>query len=276
MENGEGNINQNSRQSNINSICALTQKHATKSNAIEISCISLKEGSWAFKGITEKIQENTAYVVDSFSIPLPISPFKNWFSHNSSLYYNSDEDNAPIGLKWNVDIPETQKNSDKGIPQYLYKPWIYNDTFQFSGAEDFVIDLLITSIPLMIWSSNLSCKSPPPLRYTDLMDCRKPHILKKHVDILDKETTAEYKSYTHFYLKNKLDRTPWITEVPFPVKVISKTIVVDKITDVLFTAEYRHRHVYYDLPKREFMEFKMEERQDSVVYKNWKTNRQLI
>lgn len=141
-----------------------------------------------------------------------------------------------------------------------------------SNSQISVIDLLGTGTSCIVWSSDLPAESHSPMRYMDLMDSKKPHVLKKHVNNLGMETTLEYKSSTWYYLKDKLEGTPWITKLPFPVQVISKTIIEDKITDVRFTAEYSYHHGYYDHPEREFRGFGMVEQWDTEAYESWNAN----
>ncbi len=77
-----------------------------------------------------------------------------------------------------------------------------------SNSQISVVDLLGTGTSCIVWSSDLPAESHAPLRYIDLMDSKKPHVLKKHVNNLGKETTLEYKSSTYFYLKGKLEGKP--------------------------------------------------------------------
>ena len=135
-----------------------------------------------------------------------------------------------------------------------------------------VIDLLGTGTSCIVWSSDLPVYANAPMRYIDLMDSKKPHVLKKYVNNMGKETTLEYKSSTWFYLKDKLEGNPWITKLPFPVQVVSKLILEEKITDVRFTGEYRYHHGYYDHHEREFRGFGMVEQTDSEHYAVWSRN----
>ncbi|MCP4265761.1 MAG: insecticidal toxin complex protein [Candidatus Brocadiaceae bacterium] len=135
-----------------------------------------------------------------------------------------------------------------------------------------VIDLLGTGTSCIVWSSDLPGYSNAPMRYIDLMGSKKPHVLRKHVNNLGKETTLEYKSSTHFYLTDKLAGKPWITKLPFPVQLVSKSIVEEKITNVRFASEYRYHHGYYDHPEREFRGFGMVEQIDTEHYENWSAN----
>ncbi|KHE91886.1 MAG: Mono(ADP-ribosyl)transferase SpvB [Candidatus Scalindua brodae] len=135
-----------------------------------------------------------------------------------------------------------------------------------------VIDLLGSGTSCIVWSSDLPGYKEAPMRYIDLMNSKKPHVLRKYFNNFGKETTIEYKSSTHFYLTDKLAGKPWITRLPFPVQVVSKSIVEEKITDVRFASEYRYHHGYYNHPEREFRGFGMVEQIDNEHYEEWKAN----
>lgn len=135
-----------------------------------------------------------------------------------------------------------------------------------------VIDLLGTGTSCIVWSSGMPSEEHAPLRYIDLMDSKKPHVLTHYSNNLGKETSLEYKSSTHYYLKDKQEGTPWITKLPFPVQVISKQIVEEKITHVRFTSEYHYHHGYYDHAEREFRGFGRVEQLDTETYENWQAN----
>ncbi len=137
-----------------------------------------------------------------------------------------------------------------------------------------VIDLLGTGTSCLVWSSDLPSEGHAPMRYMDLMDSKKPHVMTRYSNNLGKETTLEYKSSTHFYLKDKLEGKPWITKLPFPVQVISKLTVEEKITQVRFSSEYRYHHGYYDHAEREFRGFGMVEQLDTEFYETWQANQE--
>ncbi|WP_198315769.1 SpvB/TcaC N-terminal domain-containing protein [Chitinophaga tropicalis] len=135
-----------------------------------------------------------------------------------------------------------------------------------------VIDLLGTGTACIVWSSDLPADSQAPMRYIDLMDSRKPHLMTGYKNNLGKETSITYKSSTWFYLKDKLEGVPWITKLPFPVQVVHKTLLEDKISNSKFSAEYHYHHGYYDHAEREFRGFGMVEQIDSDIYSIWQKN----
>ena len=79
------------------------------------------------------------------------------------------------------------------------------------------------------------------MRYIDLMGSTrqatelndpkkhaKHHLLIGVNNNLGATTEIEYTPSTHFYSKDKLTGTPWITRLPFPVYCVSKVTVRDK------------------------------------------------
>ncbi len=129
-----------------------------------------------------------------------------------------------------------------------------------------VTDLLGNGTACIVWSSEMPAYSAAPMRYIDLMGGKKPHIMQSHENGMGKTTTVEYKSSTYFYLKDKLAGTPWITKLPFPVQVVSKTIITEGVTNVRFTAQYSYHHGYYDHVEREFRGFGRVEQTDTEEF----------
>lgn len=141
-----------------------------------------------------------------------------------------------------------------------------------SSSQISVVDLLGTGTSCIVWSSALPADSQAPMRYMDLMNSRKPHLLTHYRNNLGKESSIEYKSSTHYYLEDKLAGKPWVSKLPFPVQVISKLIAEEKITNVRFSSEYQYHHGYYDHAEREFRGFGMVEQLDTEEYESWKKN----
>jgi RHS repeat-associated protein len=132
-----------------------------------------------------------------------------------------------------------------------------------------VTDLLGNGTACIVWSSEMPAYSASPMRYIDLMGGKKPHIMRSHENGFGKKTEVEYKSSTAFYLKDKLAGTPWITKLPFPVQVVSRTIVSDLVTGARFVNRYTYHHGYYDHAEREFRGFGRVDQYDTEDYINW-------
>jgi RHS repeat-associated protein len=131
-----------------------------------------------------------------------------------------------------------------------------------SQAKITVTDLLGNGIACIVWSSSLSKDGTAPLRYIDLMNSKKPHIMVSYKNNMGKEVSMEYTPSTKFYIEDKLAGKPWVTKLHFPVHCIAKTITEDKITGHRFATSYKYHHGYYDHAEREFRGFGMVEQFD--------------
>jgi RHS repeat-associated protein len=129
-----------------------------------------------------------------------------------------------------------------------------------------VTDLLGNGTACIVWSSELPAYAQTPMRYIDLMAGIKPHIMLSQQNGIGKTTEVKYKSSTHYYIKDKLNGTPWLTKLPFPVQVVSQTIITEKVTNVRFTSLYTYHHGYYDHLEREFRGFGRVEQTDTEAF----------
>jgi RHS repeat-associated protein len=122
-------------------------------------------------------------------------------------------------------------------------------------AKITVTDLLGNGVACIVWSSPLAKDAQSPLRYIDLMNSKKPHIMIGYKNNMGKEVTMEYKPSTHFYLADKKAGNPWITKLHFPVHCVVKTIVTDNWRKTKFATTYSYHHGYYDHAEKEFRGF---------------------
>lgn len=132
-----------------------------------------------------------------------------------------------------------------------------------------VTDLLGNGVACIVWSSSLEKDAIKPLKYIDLMNSKKPHIMTSYKNNLGKEVYMEYTPSTRFYIEDKLAGNPWITKLHFPVHCVSKSEIHDKISGHRFVTEYKYHHGYYDHPEREFRGFGMVEQTDSEHFEDW-------
>jgi RHS repeat-associated protein len=138
-----------------------------------------------------------------------------------------------------------------------------------SQAKITVTDLLGNGVACIVWSSPLANDTNAPLKYIDLMNSRKPHIMVKYVNNMGKEVSMEYSPSTKFYIEDKLSGKPWVTKLHFPVHCVSKTTTEDKISGYKFVNEYKYHHGYYDHAEREFRGFGMVEQVDAETFEHW-------
>lgn len=139
-------------------------------------------------------------------------------------------------------------------------------------ADISVLDLLGTGTSCIVWSSPLPSDSNAPLRYINLMNSKKPHVLNHYENNMGKEVSFEYLPSTHFYLEDKKNGKPWATKLPFPVHVVSKVKSEDKIRETVFTNTYSYHHGYFDGKEREFRGFGRVEQLDTEQFNDFKIN----
>lgn len=126
-----------------------------------------------------------------------------------------------------------------------------------------VIDLLGNGTACIVWSSNQPKDHNQPLRYIDLMNSRKPHIMVAYKNNMGKEVELTYTASTYYYLKDRLEGNPWITRLPFPVHCLSNVVSYDRVMKTRFASEYSYHHGYYDHAEREFRGFGRVEQKDA-------------
>lgn len=129
-----------------------------------------------------------------------------------------------------------------------------------------VLDLLGNGTACLVWSSSLPQNSHHSIRYIDLMNRQKPHLLVGVKNNLGAETKIDYASSTKFYLSDKYDGRPWITKLPFPVQVVERAQTYDHISRNLFVKRYAYHHGYFDGSEREFRGFGMVEAWDTEQF----------
>jgi RHS repeat-associated protein len=132
-----------------------------------------------------------------------------------------------------------------------------------SQSKIAVIDFLGNGTSCIVWSSAQPKDREQPLRYIDLMNGKKPHLMVGYKNYLGKEVELEYKASTYYYLQDKLQGTPWVTTLPFPVQCLSKVITYDRISKTRLANEYSYHHGYYDHAEREFRGFGRVDQQDA-------------
>lgn len=129
-----------------------------------------------------------------------------------------------------------------------------------------VVDLLGNGTACLVWSSPLPGEARSPLRYVDLMGGTKPYLLTTLRNNLGAETRVHYAPSTRFYLADCAAGTPWITRLPFPVHVVERVEVFDRISGNRFVTRYAYHHGYFDGVEREFRGFGMVEQWDTEEF----------
>lgn len=138
-----------------------------------------------------------------------------------------------------------------------------------NAAHVDVVDLLGNGVPCIVHSSELEKDRAAPLRYIDLMNGKKPHLMIDYKNNLGKEVSLEYAPSTRFYVEDKLAGKPWVTKLHFPVHCILKSETRDKVSGARFVSSYKYHHGYYDHAEKEFRGFGMVEQTDAEHFEHW-------
>ena len=186
-------------------------------------------------------------------------------------------DNAPLldtQDGWNPDYIRLADINGTGTPDLVYlgqnyfQVWFNQNGNGWSNVKDIpcfpdvnnfahitTIDLLANGVSCIVCSSPLPADSGNQLRYIDLMHGKKPFVMTSYENNLGKKVTLQYRSSSHFYLKDKKDGKPWITKLPFPVQCVEKMIVEDTWRKTRFATTYSYHHGYFDYREKEFRGF---------------------
>ncbi|KAH8728863.1 virulence plasmid 65kDa B protein-domain-containing protein, partial [Phaeosphaeriaceae sp. PMI808] len=157
-----------------------------------------------------------------------------------------------------VDIYRNQAGNSWSQPDHL---------MTFPHIDDLsavtVVDLLGNGTACLVWSSPLPGDMRQPMRYIDLMNGQKPHLLTKIMNNIGAETRVQYAPSTRFYLRDKQNGKPWITRLSFPVHCVERVETYDRISRNRFATLYAYHHGYFDGVEREFRGFGMVEQWDT-------------
>ncbi|MEM9458242.1 MAG: SpvB/TcaC N-terminal domain-containing protein [Myxococcota bacterium] len=125
-----------------------------------------------------------------------------------------------------------------------------------------LVDLLGSGTACLVWSTPLEGQCPQ-VRYVDLLDSTKPHLLVGTENNLGLQTTLRYTTSTRMYLEDMQQGIAWFGRVPFPVHVVDRVEHYDHVTRHRFVSTYRYRHGHYDGQEREFRGFGYVEQRDT-------------
>ncbi|NEO34975.1 MAG: sugar-binding protein [Moorea sp. SIOASIH] len=146
-------------------------------------------------------------------------------------------------------------NSFSETPLTIYLPSNWNNLDQISFA-----DVYGNGTTCLIFSE----ETPRPRHWCyDFCQRTKPHLLNQTDNNLGATTRITYGTSTKYYLEDKQNGQPWITNLPFPVQVIEKVESWDAISQTKLVSSYSYHHGYYDGVEREFFGFGMIERLDA-------------
>ena len=158
-----------------------------------------------------------------------------------------------------------QSGNSWSTPHSMINPFPTIDNL----ANVSVVDLLGTGTACVVWSPPLPANNEQSIRYVDLMNSSKPHLMNGYENGMGKQVSLQYTPSTQFYLEDKEKGEPWITRLHFPVHCLSRVETFDHLTKARFTSTYNYHHGYYDHAEREFRGFGRVDQTDSEDYEQF-------
>ncbi|KAF7927733.1 uncharacterized protein EAE98_006115 [Botrytis deweyae] len=123
-----------------------------------------------------------------------------------------------------------------------------------------VVDLLGSGTSCLCWTGpSHDAADAMCLRYLDLMNSAKPHLLISYTNGMGLQVDIQYEPSTHFYLADESELHPWETRLPFPVHCVSQITTTDQISSISKAVKYRYHDGFFDPQDREFRGFGMVE-----------------
>lgn len=131
-----------------------------------------------------------------------------------------------------------------------------------AGTRASILDLFGRGTATVLLAGALP--SGPLVAAVNLLEA-KPNLLRTIDNGCGALTTIEYEASTSYYLADRNAGRPWITTLPFPVHVVDRVIVEDRVAETKQIVRYRYHHGFYDGVEREFRGFALVEEEDSEV-----------
>jgi RHS repeat-associated protein len=117
-------------------------------------------------------------------------------------------------------------------------------------------DLLGTGVAGVLWGADLSSPWQRPMYFLDFTGGGKPYLLTEVDNNRGATTHVEYAPSTTFLVQDEANAaTRWRTSLPFPVQVVRRIRVDDRLSGASRSIERRYRHGLWDDRDREFRGF---------------------
>ncbi|MCK4527651.1 VCBS repeat-containing protein [candidate division WOR-3 bacterium] len=130
-------------------------------------------------------------------------------------------------------------------------------------------DFFGTGTACLIWSYDFGSTAGSNYKVLDFCGGKKPHLLVEMSNNMGATTRAQYAASTKFYLDDKKNGSPWVTNLPFPVQVLEKTEVIDHISKTKLVTTYKYHHGYYEGREREFRGFGRVDQYDTEEFESF-------
>lgn len=153
----------------------------------------------------------------------------------------------------------------------------WSDVIEISGTpqltpEDDVrlADLYGVGTSGLLWSKSANSLHQTQYFFLDFTGQIKPYLLRKIDNNRGAETHTYYKSSIEFYLEDEKSKaTRWQTHLPFPVQVVDRIEVFDKISGGKTTKQYFYHHGHWDGIEKEFCGFGRVDMRDSETFADY-------
>ncbi|MBI5145809.1 MAG: VCBS repeat-containing protein [Thaumarchaeota archaeon] len=117
-------------------------------------------------------------------------------------------------------------------------------------------DFFGTGTSSLVWSYDYGAHlSGSNYKVLDFNGGIKPYLLYEMDNNMGATTRVQYAPSTKFYLEDKKNHEPWVSNLPFPVLVVEKTETIDHISKTKLVTTYKYHNGYYDGDEREFRGF---------------------
>jgi len=127
-------------------------------------------------------------------------------------------------------------------------------------------DMFGTGTTSLVWSFPFRGQPNGNYKVLDLCGGVKPLVLVEMSSGLGSTTRVRYGASTAHFLADRAERTPWQTQLPFPVQVVDEVEAIDHITGTRRLTRFRYHHGCFDGREREFRGFARVDRFDAETF----------
>jgi RHS repeat-associated protein len=108
--------------------------------AVTPQSVALPAAEGSIKGMGESFSPNLSSGTGTFSVPIALPPGRHGVQPSLALSYATSAGNGPLGIGWSLAVPFIQRQSDKGMPDYVDAPSYHRreDRFMYNGGQELV------------------------------------------------------------------------------------------------------------------------------------------